>query len=101
MKRIYKYLLTHFLRLFVNWIPLSLMFPNEDEVVWLYNKNNNVIHLGCHTYVRNEGWFWAISTGVIYSDNNIIMSECEFDDDYEFTHFSILPKLPNNIKYWK
>ena len=76
------------------WILLKDMQPSENELVWLYNIHTNFIALGCLVYVVNEGWFWGVSNGTIYVENSKIVSECEFDDDYAFTHFCELPKLP-------
>jgi len=71
--------------------------PDEKETVWLYNANTNHVALGCLMWVGcdvDDGWIWALSNGTIYSENGKIVSECEADDDYEFTHFSRLPALP-------
>lgn len=71
-------------------------FPDENETVWLYNRNNNFAALGCHVWMgEDDGWFWALSNGTIYVENGKIVSECEIDDDYEFTHWSRLPTFPS------
>jgi hypothetical protein len=79
------------------WISLKKSYPKENETVWLYNANTNHIALGLRVWINDgddSGWMWAISNGIIYSENGRIVSECETDDDYEFTHFSRLPVLP-------
>ena len=81
-----------------SFISLDDSKPNENETVWLYNKNNKFVALGCLVWVGGDsderGWVWAVSNGTIYNENGKIVSECEFDDDYEFTHWSRLPDLP-------
>lgn len=75
--------------------PLNGSIPQdieENETIWLYNENNKWLCLGCAVY--EDGWMWAVSNGVIYAENGQIVSECECDDDYEFTHYCKLPKLP-------
>jgi hypothetical protein len=77
-----------------SFIPFTEARPEEKETVWLYNEDNNFVALGCRVWIDGEGWFWAISNGVIYAENGKIVLECEFDDNYEFTHWSRLPDLP-------
>lgn len=77
------------------FIQLNDTFPKdveENETIWLYNQNTGFITLGCMIY--EDGWLWAVSNSVIYSKDNKIISECECDDDYEFTHYCKLPNLP-------
>lgn len=79
-----------------NWISIKEKgFPPENKACWLYNKDSGFVALGCCVYLTNEGWFWAISNGCIYGGNGEIITECEIDD-YEFTHYSLVPKLPEN-----
>lgn len=72
------------------WIPLSEKLPKENETVWLLNENSKFIILGCRVWT-GENWFYAKSNGIIYFEDGKIVSECEIDDDYDFTHFSRLP----------
>lgn len=76
------------------WILLTTdNQPEEDELVWLRVQNTSYVALGCRCYLKNEGWFWAKSNGIIYGKNGNITSECEIVDDDTFTHFCRLPKL--------
>lgn len=74
------------------WIPLTKERPSESETVWFYNKKTKFVMLGCIGYIE-DGYLFATSNGIIYSENGKIVSECEYDDDYEFTHFARLPEL--------
>lgn len=79
------------------WVSIidSKIFPDENETVWLYNSKDKFVALGCHVWTGEEGsWCWALSNGSIYADNDKIVSECDVDDDYEFTHWCRLPVLP-------
>jgi hypothetical protein len=78
------------------WIDVNKKMPSENETVWLLNENDKFIRIGCRVYEQNEGWFWAISNGIIYIENNKIVSECEIDDDYEITHWQKMPSLPKS-----
>ena len=80
------------------WISLSEKQPEENETVWACNKETGYVALACRVYLNNEGWFWAISNGIIYSQNGKIVSECGMDDDYDFTHFHKLPSILNCLK---
>lgn len=76
----------------MNWIETKNKMPKENQTVWLFNINTGWVNLGCRVYV-DSGWLWAITNGVIYNENNCIVSECELDDDYNVTHWSPLPEL--------
>lgn len=91
-----KTLIAYLLGIFCEWIPTSIITPPENELVWLYNKHTKSVTLGMYHYLKNEGWIYIVTTGHIFDENGMIQSECIFDDDYEFTHFSKLPKLPFN-----
>jgi hypothetical protein len=74
------------------WFSLNENLPEENEIIWLYDSESNFVALGC--LVFNEGKYnFAVSNGVIYAENNKIVSDCEIDD-YNFTHWSKLPELP-------
>lgn len=84
------------------WIPVNQGLPKENETVWIYNEKNNFVALGCIGWIGSGedgdgNWIWAISNGIIYSENGKIVSECEPDDDYEITHWCSLPEIPNNL----
>jgi hypothetical protein len=69
--------------------------PPEKQTVWAYNENTHHVALAEFMHVTNEGWFWTLSNGIIYADESgRIVAETELDDNYEFTHFAILPELP-------
>lgn len=72
-------------------------FPPEKETVWAMNINTNFVALACRVYV-DEGWFWAVSNGTMCIEAGKIVSECELDDDYDFTHWIALPLPANNKK---
>lgn len=83
------------------WQSFSKGNPNENETVWLYNRLNKFVALGCRVWVGSDredaGWFWALSNGTIYEEEGKIVSECETEEeDYAFTHFCRLPVLPPN-----
>ncbi len=81
------------------WLSFTEGQPEENETVWLYNRHNKFVALGCRIWVMGDdedaGWLWALSNGSVYSENGKIVSECESDDNYEFTHWCRLPLLPN------
>jgi hypothetical protein len=70
----------------------SLADVPVGKTVWLYNIDTNYLALGALVYIH--GWVYVISNGIIYAKGGIISSECELDDEYEFTHFALLPELP-------
>jgi len=79
-----------------NWSSLNDGLPEdleENETVWACNKETGFVALACLVYCE-DGWLWAISNGVIYSENGKIISECDIDDAYDFTHYQRLLKLP-------
>lgn len=80
------------------WASFTEGYPAENETVWLYNRYNKFVALGCRVWVGGDGedagWLWALSNGIIYGENGKIVSECETDDDYSFTHWCRLPVLP-------
>ena len=84
-------------RLISEWYLVKDGLPDENKTVWLYNEKNKYVALGCSVYVNNEGWFLAVSNGEIYSENGEIVTEAEIDD-YEFTHWKYVDKLPQPPK---
>lgn len=76
----------------MEWMSIKDSLPDENETVWAYNINNNSIYLAALVY--SDGWLWAVSNGSVYTEGRNIVSECELDDQYEFTHWIPLPKLP-------
>jgi hypothetical protein len=80
------------------WINIleTKIYPAENETVWLYNENDKSVWLGCYVYIQNEGWFWAVSNGIIYAKDGQIITEAEVDDEYLVTHWCPVPNLPKN-----
>ena len=76
----------------MEWISTKDRLPEELETVWVFNKETKIISLGCIVY--DDGWMWAVSNGSVYLKDNKIVSECELDDEYIFTHWMPLPDLP-------
>ena len=76
----------------MEWISVKDDLPKELETVWAINKDKKWVWLACLVY--DDGWLWAVSNGVIYSEEGNIVSECETDDEYDVTHWQRLPKLP-------
>jgi len=76
----------------LNWIDVNVVLPEDGQTVWACNDKTGFVALACLVY--DESWLWAVSNGNIYSENGKIISECELDDDYDFTHWHPLPELP-------
>lgn len=60
-----------------------------------------LVALACRVWVDDgdeSGWLWAVSNGTIYQEGGRIVSECEMDDDYDFTHWLPLPNVPLSKK---
>lgn len=73
------------------WISVTEQLPKPLQTVWLTN-GKGWVSLGC-LVEDAEGWHWAESNGVIYSENGEIVSECVSEDlDVKFWHE--LPRLP-------
>lgn len=73
------------------WINADKQLPKPLQTVWLTDGKGS-ISLGC-LVETNDGWHWAESNGIIYSENGEIISECESEDlDVAFWHE--VPKLP-------
>ena len=77
-----------------DWVPVEQSLPNNLETVWIANKKGYV-NLGCRI-VLEEGWHWAESNGIIFSENGKIISECESEDlEIDFWFPLSVPILPN------
>jgi hypothetical protein len=76
-----------------NWLPIESYNLPDGDGAWLYNANKNFVALGCRVWVEGD-YFWAVSNGTMYTEDDKIVLECELDDDYEFTHFVPVPTLP-------
>jgi hypothetical protein len=82
----------------MEWKLLKDEQPAERETVWACNPETKFVALACRVWIDDgdlSGWLWAVSNGTIYQENGRIVSECEMDDDYDFTHWHPLPSLPN------
>lgn len=78
----------------MNWIKCTDRMPAENETVWMMNIDTKWVSLGCLSYAGEEGgWLWAESNGSIYNDKNKIVSKCEWDDEYDVTHWHPLPEM--------
>jgi len=79
----------------MNWIETKDKLPDEHETVWAYNVNTKFIALASLEYF--DGWLWCVATSLsfIYAETGNIVAETELDDEYGFTHWMPLPKLPN------
>lgn len=78
----------------MEWISVEDKLPEEQQTVWAYDNKTKFITLACLMYY--DGWLWTVSNGMIYVEDGKIISECELDDDYDFTHWMPLPELPSS-----
>jgi len=69
--------------------------PPHLKTVWLCNREKGWVWLGC-CVVGEDGYHWAASNGIIYSEKGEIVAECE-SDDLDVTHFCYLPTLPKLV----
>ncbi len=74
-----------------SWVPVSEKLPEPMETVWITNGEDWVA-IGC-LVTNGEGWHWAKTNGIIYSEGNNIISECE-SDDLDVQYWLQIPKLP-------
>ncbi len=82
----------------MEWKALKDEQPAELETVWACNPATGFVALACRVWIEDGeagGWLWAVSNGTIWQEAGRIISECEMDDDYDFTHWLPLPVLPN------
>ncbi len=76
----------------MEWILCDDDMPEVDETVWITNGCGWTA-LGC--LVQCEGGYcWAVTNGIIYEEDDKIVSECELDDDYDVVYWHRLPKPP-------
>ena len=82
------------------WISVKDELPEENETVWACNISKGWVWLACIVYENDCGWLWAGSNslGCIYSEDRKIIAECEYDDEYDITHWTKLPLLPEPPK---
>ena len=82
------------------WISVKDELPEENETVWACNISKGWVWLACIVYENDCGWLWAVSNslGCIYSEDRKIIAECEYDDEYDITHWVKLPLLPEPPK---
>ncbi len=72
------------------WISVNNSLPKPLETVWI-SDGETWVALGCLVQ-HDEGYCWAESNGVIYVQNNEIVSECE-EDDLNVVKWHPLPRL--------
>jgi len=82
----------------VEWISVKDRLPEYNETVWACNEKDGYVNLACIVNPDNDGWLWAVTNGIIYSEDGKIVSECELDDDYDFTHWMPLPEIKQALK---
>ena len=76
----------------IGWVSVGDRLPAPLETVWISNGKGWTT-LGC-LYFTDEGLMWGATNGVIYQEQNQIVSECEADDlDVQYWH-----PLPTAIK---
>lgn len=63
----------------------------EDQLAWLYNKETKTIVIGFWSSIQECFW---IQEDEFEAMNNNIVCPCG-PTELEFTHFSLLPELPN------
>lgn len=79
------------------WINTNEELPPFDELVWLLNKDDNTIMIGCRVFKDEEefrNWYWAELDGPLEIEGNTIAGECVLDD-IKVTHWAKLPRLFN------
>ena len=81
------------------WIAVENGLPDTLETVWISNGKGWTT-LGCRSDLQDDGegglnWCWAaVSNGLIYEEDGIIIAECEGDDlDVRLWH-----RLPKPLK---
>ena len=79
------------------WINTTDELPPLDELVWLLNKTDNSIMIGCRVLLDEEEhrkWYWAELDGPLYIEANTIVGDCVMDD-ITVTHWAKLPRIFN------
>jgi hypothetical protein len=76
------------------WINIEKTnkYPEENQLVWLLDYNRKFIWLGYYEYLPNKGWFFSVSNGLFYIENNRIIADCEIED-CEITHWHPVPNV--------
>lgn len=75
-----------------NWKSIEKgEYPENLETVWVTNGKGWVA-LGCLVETE-DGWHWAESNGIIYSEGTKIVAECE-SDDLDVKYWHSVPTLP-------
>ena len=71
------------------WITVDKRLPKPLQTVWITNGKGWTT-LGCLVETK-EGWHWAETNGVIYQEEDEIVSECE-SEDLDVVAWHELPK---------
>ena len=80
-----------------NWILIADKLPPTGQDVWLFNELFEHITIGGLYPGENDDFCWSALSGDMYVKRGKIVCESE-QDDYEFTHWQLLPDLPKKIK---
>lgn len=72
------------------WISVEDSLPKDLETVWISNGQSWTT-LGCLVDTP-EGYHWAATNGIIYQEDDSIVSECE-SDDLDVKYWCKLPKV--------
>lgn len=74
------------------WISVKDHLPEPLQTVWLSNGEGWTT-LGCRSAILDGLWCWAQTNGIIYEENDKIISECE-SDDLDVNFWQPLPEPP-------
>lgn len=75
------------------WISVKDELPDPLQTIWISN-GEGWTSLGCRTQPDADGlWCWAETNGIIYQQDNKIISECE-SDDLDVRFWKIVPEPP-------
>ena len=69
--------------------------PEPDKLLWFLCRDGSVF-LGYYASFKEDGitnYCWSVLDGscMTYKENNEIVLETEFDDDYDVTHYRYIP----------
>jgi hypothetical protein len=81
----------------MSWFNFSDVKPPQDTPVWFFDATSGRIWVGQYDYVEDEGW--AITncySSHHYDDGKWKSFDSEWDDQYEATHWMLLPEPPND-----
>jgi hypothetical protein len=80
-----------------DWISVKDRLPElahaldvSPNVIGVYNGKLGIFCI----YSDGDGWAWCRAN---YGLQDLATADCEFDDDYEVTHWMPLPELPKEM----